>query len=92
MYIMGSMLDRKNLKQQYLKVVTLRSVMFLSAKSTLMFSTKQPRYYTEETIQCMRESFNIIRQKQLGLFVLGVTHISNLPTVCVKLTKVGGWV
>ena len=24
--------------------------------------------------------------------VLGVTHISNLPTVCVKLTQVGGWV
>ena len=89
---MGSMLDRKNPKQQYLKVVTLRSVMFHSAKSALMFSTKQPTYYTEETIQCMRESFNIIRQKQLGLFVLGVTHISNLPTVCVKLTKVGGWV
>ena len=36
------------------------------------------------------ESFNI-RQK-LGLFVLGVTHISNLPTVCVKLMRVGGWV
>ena len=30
------------------------------------------------------ESFNI-RQK-LGLFVLGVTHILNLPTVCVKRT------
>ena len=23
---------------------------------------------------------------------LGVTHISNLLTVCVKLTRVGGWV
>ena len=36
------------------------------------------------------ESFNI-RQK-LGLFVLGVTHMSNLPTDCVKLMRVGGWV
>ena len=24
--------------------------------------------------------------------VLGLTHISNLPKVCVKLTRVGGWV
>ena len=83
---------RQNPKQQYLKVVTSRSVMLDSAKSAHMFLTKQPRYYTEETIQCMRESFNIIRQKQLGLFVLGVTHLSNLPRVCVKLTQVGGWV
>ena len=37
-----------------------------------------------------RESFNI-RQK-LGLFVLGVTHMLNLLTVCVKLTQVDGWV
>ena len=37
------------------------------------------------------ESFNI-RQK-LGLLVLGVTHhISNLPTICVKLMRMGGWV
>ena len=37
------------------------------------------------------ESFNI-RQK-LGLLVLGVTHhISNLPTVCVKLMRMSGWV
>ena len=25
-------------------------------------------------------------------FYLGVTHISNLLTVCVKLTRMGGWV
>ena len=37
------------------------------------------------------ESFNV-RQK-LGLFVLGVVHhISNLPTVCIILMRVGGWV
>ena len=36
------------------------------------------------------ESFNI-RQK-LGLFVLGVTHISTLPTVCIKLMWIDGWV
>ena len=36
------------------------------------------------------ESFNI--KQKLGLFVLGVSHISNLPIVCVKLMVVGGWV
>ena len=36
----------------------------------------------------MRESFNIIRQK-LDVFVLGVTLILNLATVCVELTQVG---
>ena len=34
---------RKNPKQQYLKVVTSRSVMLHSAKSALMFTTMQPR-------------------------------------------------
>ena len=37
-----------------------------------------------------KEMFNI-RQK-LDLFLLGATHILNLLTVCVKLTRVGGWV
>ena len=45
----------------------------------------------EQTIRIEWESFNV-RQKLDGLFVLGVIHISNLPTVCVKLTQVGGWV
>ena len=35
------------------------------------------------------KSFNVWQKP--GLFVLGVIHISNLPTVCVKLTQVGGW-
>ena len=34
------------------------------------------------------DSFNITQK--LGLFVLGVIHISNLPTVCVKWMRVGG--
>ena len=63
---------------------------FHSAKSTFMFTTMQPRYITEQTIRVVRESFNI-RQK-LGLFVLGFTHILNLPTVCIKVTRVCGWV
>ena len=36
------------------------------------------------------KSFNI-RQK-LDLFILGVTQISDLPTICIKLTWVGRWV
>ena len=36
---------------------------------------------------CTWESFNI-RQK-IGLFVLGVTYILNIPAVCVKLMRVG---
>ena len=31
-----------------------------------------------------------VLEQKLGLIVLGVTHISNLPTVCVKL--IGGCV
>ena len=82
---------RKNPKQQYLKVVTSRSVMLHSAKSALMFTIMQA--YLDNTMNrppSAWESFNIISQK-LGLFVLGVTHILNLPTACVILTQVGGW-
>ena len=39
----GGFHARKNPKQQFLKVITLRSVMFYSAKSALMFTTMQPR-------------------------------------------------
>ena len=35
-----------------------------------------------------QEGFNI--REKLGLFVVGVTHILNLPTVCVKLIQVDG--
>ena len=40
-----------------------------------------------------REGFNVRRKLGLFCLFLGVTHnISNLPTVCVKLMQVGGWV
>ena len=35
------------------------------------------------------ESFKI--KEKLCLFVLGVIHISNLPTICIKLMRVGVW-
>ena len=79
---------RKNPKQQYLKLMTSRSVRLPSAKSALMFTTMQPN--AQNRPSSAWESFNV-RQK-LGLFVLGVTHILNLPTVCTKLAQVGGWV
>ena len=39
----GGFYARKNPNQQYLKVVTRRSVMLHCAKSVLMFTTTQPR-------------------------------------------------
>ena len=42
---------RKIPKQQYLKLVT-----FSDAKNAFMFTTIQPREYTEQTIQYMRKS------------------------------------
>ena len=69
--------------------------MLHSAKSAFMFMTAAQiiytAMYTEQTFKCACESFNI-KQKLGGLFVLEVTHISNLFTVFVKLTQMGGWV
>ena len=73
---------RKNPKQQYLKVITSRSVMLHSAKSALIFTTMQPRYWTDNHLAQEK-----VWQKP-GLFVLrGNSHILNLPTVCIKLTQ-----
>ena len=74
---------RKNPKEQYLKVV-----MFIYVYDHIPGDIY---IYTEQTISGASESFNI-RQKLDDLFILGVTHISNLPTGCVKLMQVGGWV
>ena len=57
---------KKNLKQQYLKVVTFSDALF-SKKH--MFTTMQPSHST-------------LNRPSL---------ISNLPTVCIKLTREGGW-
>ena len=54
------------------------------------FSRKWIYVYNHAALDNIPDSLNI-RQK-LGLFVLGVTHISNVPIVCGKLTCAGGWV
>ena len=77
---------RKNLKQQYMKVVSF-SDPSLSKKCICLRPCSLCN--TLNTPSSGWESFNI--KQKLGLFVLRVTHISNLPIVCVKLMRVGGW-
>ena len=84
---------RKNPKQQYLKVT-------ISESSHVQWSFIQQKVHlclrpcsldNTLTDHPVHEKVLTFRQK-LDMFVLGVTHISNLPTVCVKLMQVGGWV
>ena len=59
--------------------------MLHSAKSAFIFTTMQPRQYTLNRPSSTWGSFNI--KQKLGLFVFVVTHISNLPTIGVKLMQ-----
>ena len=81
---------RENPKQQYLNVVTFSDPSF-SKKHIYVYDHKAKitHHWTDHTVH--EKVCFIIRQK-LGLFVLGITHISNLSTICIKLMWVGGWV
>ena len=75
---------RKDPKQQYLKVVTYSDP---SSSTKHIYVYDHAAWITHWTDHPVHE-----KVLKLGLFVSGVTHISNLTTVCVKLMRVGGWV
>ena len=79
---------RENPKQQYLKVAMLNDASF-SKKRIYLCLKPCSLDNTLNRPSSAWESFDIRQKLSKNL---GVTHILNLPSVCIKLTQAGGWV
>ena len=79
---------RKNPEQECVRVVTFSDPSF---NKKCIYVYDHAAYRTHWTDHPVHKKILILVSK-LGLFVLEVTQISNLPIVCLKLIRVGGWV